>query len=366
MLLQNISLTHYRNFLREKLLPGEKINIFWGDNGQGKTNLLEAIYLLSNLKSFRSVKNDALIRHGDKQANISAGIEKKGVSHQLSIGFGATDKNYRVNGKNPQSVGEFLGFFKTVLFAPEEINLVKSFPAGRRALIDRAVFFTSPDYLQLARDYQRLLKQRNRLLKEKQRTDGLMPWTEGLIINGARLRRARIQYLERINPLIQQTYASICRGAEEIEIRYSGQDEENQEAILRQEFSDVGEREWRYQQTLAGPHRDDPQFLLNGASLKAFGSQGQQRSFILAFKCAQVIDLELQTGETPVLLLDDLGSELDPGRRQAFFEFIRQRDGQVFLTTADISLLEDAIDSSTREFSLEAGTIRENTKKRLV
>jgi DNA replication and repair protein RecF len=366
MLLQTLSLTHFRNFLREKIQPGEKINIFWGDNAQGKTNLLEAIYLLSNLKSFRSVKNDELIRHGDKQANISAGIEKQGVSHQISIGLGPAEKNYRVDGKNPQSVGEFLGFFKTVLFAPEEIYLIKSFPAGRRALIDRAVFFTSPEYLQLARDYQRQLKQRNRLLKEKYHPEGLLPWTEGLIKNGARLRRARINYLKRITPLIQHTYASICRGEEEVDIRYKGQEEENQEAILQQEFNDVGEREWRYQQTLAGPHRDDPQFLLKGESLKAFGSQGQQRSFMLAFKCAQVIDLEKKTGETPVLLLDDLGSELDPSRRQAFFEFVQQRDGQVFLTTADISLLKDTIDSSSREFYLEAGIIRENTKKRLV
>jgi len=359
MILQNISLTQYRNFRREKIQPGLKFNIFWGDNGQGKTNFLEAIYLLSNLKSFRSSKTDELIKHGEKQANISAEIDKKGVLHQLSIELATSDKYYRVDGKNPASVGAFLGFFKTVLFAPEEINLIKSFPAGRRSLIDRAIFFTSPEYLQLARDYQRQLKQRNRLLKEKRDYEGLLPWTDGLIKNGARLRRARIKYLHRITPLIQQTYSSICQGEEEVDIRYSGQEEQDQEELLQQEFKNVSEREWRYQQTLAGPHRDDPQFLLQGSSLKAFGSQGQQRSFVLAFKCAQVIDLEQQTGETPVLLLDDLGSELDPRRRQAFFEFVQQRDGQVFLTTTDINLLKGAIDSTSREFYLVAGEIRE-------
>ena len=359
MILRKLSLTHYRNFRREKIQPGQNFNIFWGDNAQGKTNLLEAIYLLSNLKSFRSSKTEELIRHGEKQANISADIDKQGVLHQLSIGLGTAEKSYRVNGKNPDGVGEFLGFFKTVLFAPEEINLIKSFPAGRRALIDRAVYFTAPDYLQLARDYQRQLKQRNRLLKEKQHSDGLLPWTEGLIKNGARLRRARINYLKRITPLIQQTYTRICRGKEEVDIRYPGQDDVDQEALLRQEFHAVCEREWRYQQTLAGPHRDDPQFLLLGTSLKAFGSQGQQRSFILAFKCAQVLDLEQQTGETPVLLLDDLGSELDPGRRQAFFEFVQQRDGQVFMTTTERTQLSDTSDSSSREFHLAAGEIRE-------
>jgi len=359
MILQNMSLNQYRNFRREKIQPGLKFNIFWGDNGQGKTNLLEAIYLLSNLKSFRSGKTDDLIKHSEKQANISAEIVRQGVSHQLSIGLSATEKTYRVDGKNPASVGAFLGFFKTVLFAPEEINLIKSFPAGRRSLIDRAIFFTSPEYLQLARDYQRQLKQRNRLLKEKRDPVGLLPWTDGLIKNGARLRRARIKYLNRLRPIIQQTYSSICQGEEEVDIHYSGQKEQNQEELLQQEFNNISEREWRYQQTLAGPHRDDPQFLLQGSSLKAFGSQGQQRSFVLAFKCAQVIDLEQQTGETPVLLLDDLGSELDPRRQQAFFEFVQQRDGQVFLTTTDIALLKGAIDSTSREFYLVAGEIRE-------
>jgi DNA replication and repair protein RecF len=225
--------------------------------------------------------------------------------------------------------------------------------------LDRAIFFTAPDYLQLARDYQRQLKQRNRLLKESQDVGSLKHWTEGLIKNGARLRRARIGYLKRIIPFLKQTYGSICLGTEDINIQYPHQDGINLEETLEREFAGVAAREWRYQQTLAGPHRDDVQFLLQERSLRAFGSQGQHRSFTLAFKCAQVIDLEQQTGETPVLLLDDLSSELDPGRRQAFFEFVQQRDGQVFLTTTDISHLKDSIGTSAREFYLEAGRVVE-------
>jgi DNA replication and repair protein RecF len=359
MIINKLFLNNYRNFRREQIHPDHKFNIIWGDNAQGKTNLLEAIYLLSNLKSFRTNKHDELILQGEQQANISAEIDQKGVFHHLSIGFDPQNKFCRINGKNPGSAGAFLGFFKTVLFAPEEVGLIRAFPAGRRTLLDRAIFFVSPDYLKLARDYQRQLKQRNRLLKETQDTRGLKPWTEGLIINGARLRRARIEYLKRINSFLRETYSSICLGTEEIDICYPNQDGDNLEETLEREFAGVSAREWRYQQTLAGPHRDDVQFILDGLSLKNYGSQGQQRSAILAFKCAQVIDLEQQIGEPPVLLLDDLSSELDPGRRRAFFEFVQHRKGQVFLTTTDISLLKSSIGSSAREFKLKAGMVVE-------
>lgn len=363
MFLKNLSLTNFRNFHRGEIQPCQNFNIFWGDNAQGKTNLLEAIYLLSNLKSFRSVKTDELILHEKNQANLKGTIEKQGVKHQLSVGLSRSDNNYRLNEKKIKAAGDLVGFFKTVIFAPEEINLVRSFPARRRALLDRAIFFTAPDYLDLARDYHRQLKQRNRLLKESRKTEELVPWTEGLIKNGARLRQARIKYLDRLRRSFRETYDIICQSREQVDICYPYQDADHSEEILRREFIAVKERECRYQQTLAGPHRDDPLFMLEGKSLKNYGSQGQQRSFILAFKCAQVIDLERQTGETPVLLLDDLGSELDLSRRQTFFRFIQQRHGQVFLTTTDISLLDGAINSPVSEFHLTAGIIREKNQK---
>jgi len=363
MFLNHLSLNNYRNFRREQIHPGQKFNIIWGNNAQGKTNLLEAIYLLSNLKSFRTSKQEDLLLKGENQANISAEIHQKGIFHQLSLGLEPHDKICRIDGKKPENTGVFLGLLKTVLFAPEEVGLIKAFPAGRRALLDRAIFFTKPDYLNLARDYQRQLKQRNRLLKEKYDERGLKPWTEGLIKNGARLRRARIEYLKRIRPFIKETYSSICLGAEEIDIQYPDQDYQNLEEQLEREFNGVAERESRYQQTLAGPHRDDVQFMLQGLPLRSFGSQGQHRSSVLAFKCAQVIDLEQQTGEPPILLLDDLSSELDSGRRRAFFDFVQQREGQVFLTTTDITLLKDSIGTSAREFHLEAGSVVEKHEK---
>lgn len=359
MFLRNLFLTNFRNFSRVEIQPSQNCNIFWGNNAQGKTNILEAIYLLSHLKSFRSIKNENLIEHNKSQANITAVVEKNGVKNFISVGLGSADKIYKLNDKHLANTGELIGFFKTVLFAPEEVNLVRSLPARRRALLDRAIFFTAPEYLELARDYQRQLKQRNRLLKEVRKTEELIPWTEGLIINGARLRRARLNYLNRLIPLLRENYAAICQRSEQVDVSYPYSTDSNLEEILRGEFTAVSERERRYQQTLCGPHRDDPLFLLEGKSLKNYGSQGQHRSFMLAFKCAQVMDLEQQTGETPVLLLDDLGSELDPSRRQAFFNFVLQRQGQVFLTTTDISFLDGVIDSSARQFYFTAGVIKE-------
>lgn len=357
MRLTRLTLTQFRNFQQEEICPGERFNIIWGDNAQGKTNLLEAIYLLGHLKSFRTKKNSELIIQGKRQAGISAEIEKQGVRHTLAIRVEANERSCRLDGKNPGTTAAFLGYLQAVLFSPEEINLVRSYPAGRRALLDRAIFLTRPDYLPLARDYQRQLKQRNKLLKEGQGPAVLKPWTDGLIKNGARLRRARIDYLQRLAPYLHQTYSSICQGKESLEINYLQTEPHQLEAELEQEFVAVAERESRYQQTLAGPHRDDPQFMLQQLPLRSFGSQGQQRSAILAFKCAQVIDYETETGESPLLLLDDMSSELDAGRRYAFFDFVQQRHGQVFLTTTDVSLLSSALNATAREFHLIAGQV---------
>jgi len=356
MYLTDLNLHGFRNLQDPQIQPGPGFNIFWGNNAQGKTNLLEAIYLLGQLKSFRSNSSDTLIKIGQEATRLTAGISISGVQHRFELTFNRSGRSGKVDGKKATTAGDMLGRLKTVLFAPEEITLVRGNPAGRRALLDRAVFQTNAGFLPLARNYQRCLKQRNRLLKQRATSAQLEPWTSGLVESGARLRQARETFLQRISPLLQECYKKICAGSEQVELGFSSRVGQTSEQLMA-ELERVASREIHYQQTLAGPHRDDLQFRIAGRPLKAYGSQGQQRSFLLAFKAAQVIDLKQQTGQSPVLLLDDLTSELDEKRRNAFFDFLLEHSGQVFLTTTDIRFLRERGLKPARYFQIEDGRI---------
>lgn len=362
MNIRRLILRQFRNLEPTDLLPAPGFNIFWGENAQGKTNLLEAIHLLGSLKSFRGARNEELVRHGESASRLCGEIDNGGVRHQLELMIGPEGKTARVDGKGVRRPADFFGHLRPVLFAPEEMVSLKGPPAGRRALLDRAIFQTDLTYLDRARQYERSLRQRNRLLREGRGEAELAPWTEALIRSGARLRWERFRYLERLVPLLQRSYGQIAGGAEEADIVYDfGQQSETELVIgFQAEIGKVAERERRLGQTLAGPHRDDPDFRLNGRSLRLFGSQGQLRSFLLAFKTAQIEDLQTMTGSPPVLLLDDMTSELDRRRQDFFFAYLRERQGQVFITTTDIRPLLEYGLSSARFFRVERGSVHQD------
>jgi DNA replication and repair protein RecF len=361
MYLRRLVLQNYRNVIHAEISPGSGFNILWGENAQGKTNILEAIYLLGHLKSFRGARNEDLIRREAPFGRLSAEVEKGNIRHSISLTLQDQGKIVRIDGKTVHKSSNFLGWFPSVLFAPEEVSIVRGFPASRRALLDRAVFHTDPGFLEEARNYHRLLKQRNRLLKEGSRSEQLIPWTAGLIAAGARVRLRRSRYLRRLVPLLQETYRAITDGREEADLVYSeaGETLEQLEGRLRVEIEQRSGREMRLGTTLAGPHRDDPVFTVNGASLRVFGSQGQQRSFMLAFKTAQIMDLEDHAGIQPVLLLDDMTGELDRKRQEYFFNFLRGRRGQVFVTTTELQSMIDKGFCDMRSFRVVQGTLQE-------
>lgn len=357
MNLTRLILHNYRNIAVADIRPEPGFNILCGDNAQGKTNSLEAIYLLAHLKSFRRGRNQELTGPSDKYARIGGHFFARGLQETVCLTISSDQKTLQINGKRPQTATEVFGRFPSVLFAPEEVNLTKGSPAGRRALLDRALCQTRPAYLGLARAYQRCLKQRNILLKTGASAETLQPWTEELIKTGAGVRLARRQYLDRLLPLLREAYAALCAGRETIDLVYPG--EHDSPADLQQDLARHLEqergREQRYGMTLAGPHRDDPVFLVNNRVLGLYGSQGQQRSFMLAFKTAQILDLEKETGAVPLLLLDDMTSELDRKRQGFFFRFLHERQGQVFVTCTDLSLLKEAGFPNMRIFRIREG-----------
>jgi DNA replication and repair protein RecF len=361
MKLRRLVLKNFRNVEHAEILPGPGFNILWGENAQGKTNILEAIYLLGHLKSFRSARNEDLIRRDTPFSRLTAEVSKGNIRHSVDLTIQGQGKSARVDGKTVAKSGEFLGWFSSVLFAPEEVGLARGFPAGRRALLDRAVFQADPTFLEAAREFQRLLKQRNRLLKEGNRSEQLAPWTEGLIVAGARVRLFRSRYLQRLVPLLRQTYRSITDGREEADLvcPSPGETEMELQDQLRMELKQRAVREFALGTTLAGPHRDDPYFTVNGQSLRVFGSQGQQRSFMLAFKTAQIMDLENHAGIQPVLLLDDMTGELDRKRQEYFFRFLRGRRGQVFVTTTELQSMANKGFCEIRSFRVNEGTLQD-------
>lgn len=360
MYLQRLILHAFRNIGHADFSPDPGFNILWGENAQGKTSTLEGIYLLGHLKSFRGTRGAEMVREGSRESRVTGELVCRGARRQIELTVGEAGKNARIDGKEARRSAEFLGYLRPILFSPEEIWLVKGQPAGRRGLLDRAVFQADPGYLERAQQYQRCLRQRNRLLREECRQAELVPWSEGLIQAGARVRLDRIRYLHRLLPRFCEVYRQISGGREEPALRYPVEtdSEEHLRAALGVELERTLERERRIGQTLAGPHRDDPEFLVDGRPLRLFGSQGQQRTFLLAFKAAQVMDLEEQLGEPPLLLLDDMTSELDRRRQGFFFRFLLERKGQVFLTTTDLATLRGEGIRQGRAFRVENGDIR--------
>ncbi len=362
MHLRRLTLQNFRNIPALEAVPGPGFNVFWGDNAQGKTNLLEVIYFLGTLKSFRGAKTEDLLARGARTGMAAAEVDCQGVARRIEVAISAAGKQPRLDGKEARSAAEFFGCLRPIAFSTDEVAVTRGGPAGRRSLLDRAVFQADPAYLARVRDYDRVLRQRNSLLKAGGSAAELAPWTEALIRAGARIRVDRRRYLQDLSPQLQEICCQLSAGRETLVATYRPTDETEEGAreALSRELTQVAGRERHLGQTLAGPHRDDPEFLLNSEPLRLFASQGQQRSFILAFKAAQILDLERRLGEPPVLLLDDMTSELDRERRRFFFSFLLARKGQVFITTTDIGLLLREGFQGARTFRVRGGTLSEH------
>lgn len=360
MLIEKLTVRQFRNLAATEISWGEGFNVLWGDNAQGKTNLLEAVYLLGHLKSFRGSRSADLIQSGCEAGRLSAMVTSRAVRHELELTFEPQGQAARLDGKNVQRLSRFLGIVRPILFTADELILLKGAPAGRRLLLDRAVLQTDPLYLELVQGYNRILRQRNQLLKEKAPREQLAPWSEALAKEGARIRHLRSGYLLQLAPILAGIGAEVTGDADILAFEYLGAGTvEEQCTRLNEELQRVEVRERWLGQTLAGPHRDDPEPLINARSLRKFGSQGQQRTFLLAFKAAQLINLERQLGESPPLLLDDLASELDARRQGSFFAFLRRRQGQVLITTTHPATLGEAVCPQARYFHVQQGTVTE-------
>jgi DNA replication and repair protein RecF len=341
MRLRRIAVSDFRNIRSVRIDPGRRFNLLYGLNGQGKTNMLEAIYLLGSHRSFRSSRLPEFVRHGEQSVLIQGTAESGFGENRLRLTIEAAGRKMEIDGKAIHKASELHGKLNAVVFSSYDTGMVRMGPESRRHYLDRAVYMGDIAYLHCWHAYQRILKQRNHLLKSSDKT-GIDIWTEKLAETGAEVIERRLNFVALLDTKLQKYYATIAGRSETSSLSYhpDGIQSTKREQIT-QELLDLFRRQQRsderYGTTSVGPHRDDLTFELDGRPLKAYGSQGQQKSFVLSLKMAEMDNLNDIFGETPLLLLDDMSSELDARRNHNLMEFLTTREIQVFITTTERS-----------------------------
>lgn len=366
MQLLDLVLADFRNLAELHLVPSPHVTVTFGQNGQGKTNLLEAVYVLSTLKPLRPAKLIDLIRFGAEQAQITGRFSVKGTSREISVRLQASSRQAFVDGKRAQNLEDYFGSVSVVSFTPDDLEIVKGGPDQRRRFLDRAVFNRFPAFLSESRSYALALKSRNRLLKEGADLPYVDVYDEALATHGARIWCRRDRLLFELAPRIERAFEGIARAGLGLRCRYLrngfptddvGPKEPQLAAVLKQALRERLPRDAERGFTSIGPHTDDLEFALGEHSARAFASQGQQRALVLAWKIAEIENLQDANGLLPLLLLDDVSSELDRTRNDYLMKYIAGIGAQVFLTTTDPSLVAGATASDTVWYEVKAGVV---------
>ena len=347
MRLDKIQLRDFRNYQQLSLDFAPGVNLIVGDNAQGKTNLLESVIYMGAGKSFRTQKTAELVRFGADFAEIQGQVfsQERQQTLRWVLFPAARPRQIFLNGVKKKSAGEISGVLQTVLFCPEDLIVLKTGASARRRLGDNALCQLRPNYEAALLEYHRILEQKNRILKDRFEnpalTEILPEYNARLCQVGALLISYRARFYEGLGKAAKQYHESFCGGAEEFSLEYKTVSTvtdpfapvETLNGWLLDHLESHYRAEMESAQCLTGPHKDDFDVKLSGLSLKAFGSQGQTRTAAISLKLAQRELMENQSGQTPVLLLDDVLSELDPGRQDFVLNQITQ--GQVFITCCE-------------------------------
>jgi DNA replication and repair protein RecF len=329
--LAHLRLRDFRNYARldADFAPG--FHLLLGDNAQGKTNILEAVYLMATLRSFRGVGGAQMIRHEQRGYFVGGKIIGQG-EHEVKMFWSVRERKLALDGQPVKKLTDYLGVLRTVVFCTEDLQLVKGAARARRRFLDLLLAQTQPDYLPLLQRYMRAVRARNALLKHRVVDEAALDsFSQELVKLGDEIIRARRELVPKFSPLARLAYRRISNDAEELRIEYQPGVKKDFAVELEQSRS----RERTHRSTLIGPHRDDLQLLLNDKSAAQFGSEGQKRTLAIALKMAQAEYLAGIHGSAPVLLIDDVIGELDVKRRSGFLPLLeqaRKTSGQVFMT----------------------------------
>ena len=324
MIIKSIELCNFRNYEREEFHFHEGTNVLYGDNAQGKTNVLEAIFVGGTTKSHKGSKDSDMIMKGREEAHLRYFVEKRDCTYKVEIHMrkGRT-KGIAIDGLPISSSKELMGLCN-IFFSPEDLGIIKEGPEQRRRFMDMELCQMNKAYLYYLTQYKKILKQRNALLKQIQQNSNLKEtleiWDEQLVEQGSKLIEIREQFVQEIAAIMKEKHRNLTGGQEDIEVKYKPNCPAKD--FSRQLFME-GERDVVLGTTTVGPHRDDIQFFINGQEVKVYGSQGQKRTAALSLKMAEIEIVEKTIGEKPILLLDDVLSELDRNRQNYLLENIK-------------------------------------------
>ncbi len=319
MVIESVDLKNYRNYEYLNMVFDEKTNIIYGDNAQGKTNILEALYVCATSKSHRGNKDKEIIQFGDEEAHIKVQVKKNDINYRIDMHLKKNKaKGIAVNGIPIKKAVELFGIINIVFFSPEDLNIIKDGPAERRRFVDMELSQLDKIYLSNLVNYNKVVVQRNKLLKElsfsmkREYLDTLDIWDMQLVKYGTEVIKARIQFVEKINSIIRDIHKRLSGEKEELRIEYvpcvSAE-------VLAREVIASRDKDIKLKSTGVGPHKDDLVFYINGNDVRKYGSQGQQRTAALSLKLAEIELVKNIIHDTPVLLLDDVLSELDSNRQ---------------------------------------------------
>ena len=362
MYIKNIKLKDFRNYDTLELDFNSKVNFILGQNAQGKTNLLESIYITSIGRSFRTGRDSEMIGFKKNISRVYEEISKDGIDGSVEIIIDRAGKKFaKLDGVKIKKASELLKNVYIVIFSPEDLKIVKEEPEKRRKFIDRELCQIKPSYYDSISNYKKVLLQRNSYLKEDNIEPSILDiWDIQLAKYGSRVMNGRNDFIEKLNNISSEIHRNITGGKENLKLKYVPHTEHfndisKQEDYLFDTLKNSRDNDLRQRTTTKGPHKDDLEFYIDGINARNFGSQGQQRTCALSLKLAEISIIEEETGEKPILLLDDVMSELDSFRQKFLVKSLE--DVQLFITTTEMqeSLLNEFPEKTV--FYVNNGTI---------
>ena len=353
MRIKSLKIENFRNIKDIQIFPSDEMNVIYGENAQGKTNIIEAIWLFTGAKSFRGAKDEELKRFSCEKARLKIEFEAENIEKSAQIEI--NDKRIAcLNEKPLKSVSHLAGKFNAIIFSPTDLRLLSDGPKVRRKFLDTAICQLYPTYIEILRGYTKAVTQRNKILKDFKNNSSVLPlldvFENEIALSGEKIIKYRLRYIEILKEFIPEIYKGISNGQENLEIEYISS---NKSENLLTDLKNSRKEDMFTYKTSVGPHRDDLEFKINGISAKNFGSQGQKRSVALSLKLAEAEILKKTTGEYPICLLDDIMSELDPKRQNFILNHIKEM--QTFLSCCDPETLKNLKEG--KRFQIKSGEV---------
>ncbi len=357
----DLKLRNFRNFRNLNIKFNKNKNIIIGNNGMGKTNLIEAIYVLGLTKSFRGTNENIIITKNENSTKIEGNINGN-IKANYQITLSSNGKKAKINNKNQEKLSDYLSKINIILFNPDDLKIIKNSPSSRRKLLNIEISQLNNQYLKKLTEYNHILKQRNSYLKtmyinsftSKEYLDIL---TDKLINLGIDIYNERKKFIDKINKLISNIFYEIT-DEKALVIKYNSCYKDITQEKIRKKYDEILEKDMMLGSTTFGIHHDDIDFLLNDDNLRDYGSEGQQKNAILSFKLAEVEIFNNQLGEYPILILDDLFSELDSKKINNILKFLN-KDIQIFITVTDLKYVTDEIKENSNIIKINNGKVEE-------